>query len=263
MVDVVRFGWTGEMGAHAPIILATGLWLLFITAKERQVEFERPRAMSAIAVLAILLPLYAAARITQITEVEGFLMYACLIAALYSVIGPRGIKALWFPLLYIAFIFPPPETIVTMVTFPMKLWISQSAVSALGFVGYPIGGQGVTINIGQYQLLVAAACAGLNTIISLSAISLFYVYVRHRADLLYVGILAVLIIPVALFANFLRVLILILLTYHFGEATGQGFMHDFAGLFMFVIALGVMFVLDAAVHPIYQAKRKAVPTNGR
>ena len=49
--------------------------------------------------------------------------------------------------------------------------------------GQPIGGAGVTIQIGQYQLLVAAACSGLNSIISLSAITLFYIYIRHQADL--------------------------------------------------------------------------------
>ena len=244
MKFVIAESWTGETGAHAPIILATGLWLLYITLIKPDIAYERPDARYPIIMLAALLPIYVVARITQIVEIEGYLMYACLIVVLYSFVGLEGIKRAWFPLFYLAFVFPPPESIVAAITLPLKLWISQFAVLALSIVGYPIGAQGVTIAIGQYQLLVAAACAGLNTILSLSAISLFYAYVLHRAEPRYVLLLAALVIPIALFANFVRVLILILLTYHFGEATGQGFMHNFAGLFMFVVALGTMFAID-------------------
>ena len=244
MQFVVSEGWTGETGAHAPIILATGLWLLYHTLANSREAFTAPDPKYPLMMLALALPAYVISRITQIVEIEGYLMYACLIIVLYSFIGLEGMKRCWFPLVYLAFVFPPPETIVAAITLPLKLWISQAAVFALNIVGYPIGAQGVTIAIGQYQLLVAAACAGLNTILSLSAISLFYAYVLHRAQPRYVALLAALVVPVALFANFVRVLILILLTYHFGEATGQGFMHNFAGIFMFAVALGTMFGLD-------------------
>ena len=58
--------------------------------------------------------------------------------------------------------------------------------------------------------------------------------------------------PVALLANFVRVLILILLTYHAGEATAQGFLHNFAGLLMFMIALTTMMGIDAVLKPSLQ-----------
>ena len=121
----------------------------------------------------------------------------------------------------------------------------------LGQLNYPIGGQGVMIYIGQYELLVAAACSGLNSIISLSAISLFYIYVRHQADWRYAALLVLLIVPVALLANFIRVLILILLTYHSGEAVAQGFLHNFAGVFMFAVALIAIYLADEAIRPAW------------
>ena len=52
------------------------------------------------------------------------------------------------------------------------------------------------------------------------------------------------VVPVAIFSNFMRVLTLILVTYYFGEAAGQGFIHDFAGLTVFMIALLLIFGLD-------------------
>ena len=211
----------------------------------------RPRNSLSVLLFAASLALYAFARITQIVELEGYTMYACVLAVLYSLVGMRAMKIMWFPLFYLAFIFPPPEMLVDTVTLPMKVELSKAAVGFLSLLGYPIGGEGVMIYIGQYELLVAAACSGLNSIISLSAIALFYIYVRHQADWRYAALLVLLIVPVALLANFVRVLILILLTYHQGEAAAQGFLHNFAGVFMFAVALIAIYLADEAIRPTW------------
>jgi exosortase len=189
-------------------------------------------------------------------------MYAGLLVALYSVIGGRALKELWFPLLYLAFIFPPPETLVAAVTVPMKMELSRAAVKFLSLLGYPVGGEGVRIYIGQYELLVAAACSGLNSIISLSAISLFYIYLRHQANWRYALLLATLIVPVALAANFVRVIILILLTYHAGEAAAQGFLHNFAGILMFAVALLLIFSLDEGLTRFWRSRQHRKARHG-
>ena len=153
-------------------------------------------------------------------------------------------RLLWFPLFYIAFIFPPPDTLVSLVTQPLKIAISNWAVDLLYLFGLPVGQSGVTIQIGQYQLLVAEACAGLNSLISLTAICLFYVHIRHNLSWRYALLVMVAIFPVAVFANFVRVCLLILVTYYFGEAAAQGFVHNFAGLIMFAVALVTIFGID-------------------
>ena len=127
----------------------------------------------------------------------------------------------------------------------------------LAFVGYPIGYSGVWIQVGQYQLLVAAACSGLNSIISLSVLSTFYIYVRRSGDVLRALLLALFIVPVAMAANLVRVLTLILLTYHAGEAAAQGFLHNFAGMTMFVAALLILFAIDSALGPVIAWLRRS------
>ena len=223
MSFVARESWGTEQGAHGPIVLATGLWLLVRLWPHAMQVAKRPSAIVSFVLLALALPAYAVARITQVVELEGYLVYVVVLIGLYSLIGGAAMRRLWFPLVYIAFIFPPPESIVWAITMPMKIGISKAAVWLLSLLGYPIGAQGVVIYVGQYELLVAAACSGLNSIISLSAITLFYIYLRHEAEWQYAVFLTFLIVPVALIANFVRVLILILLTYHVGEAAAQGF----------------------------------------
>jgi exosortase len=251
MIFVIRQTWTEEQGAHAPIVLFTGAWLLWKQWPEARALCRPPPISRSVILLAVLLPLFVLARITQIVEIEGYLMYGCLLAVLYSVVGAAAIRRMWFPLFYLAFIFPPPETVVAAITNPLKVELSRVAVGLLGLVGYPIAAEGVRIYIAQYELLVEAACSGLNSIISLTAISLFYIYIRHQAEWRYALLLTLMILPVALFSNLLRVLILILVTYYFGEAAAQGFVHEFAGLVMFVAALGAMFVLDEVMRPLW------------
>lgn len=245
MYDVARLTWTTEQGGHAPIIVATGLWLLFRELKATKVKARPGKVLLGGLALAASLLAYMVGRITGIIEMEGLAMYASILSAFYLLIGGALLRALWFPIVYLAAALPPPDTVVALLTQPLKIGISQFAVALLHALGYQIASSGVTIQIANYELLVAAACAGLNSIITLSAICLFYVYLRHRSDVAAFLIVGALIVPVAIFSNFMRVILLILITYYLGEAAAQGFLHDFAGLTVFLVALLSIIGLDS------------------
>lgn len=256
MFGVARENWSTEQGAHGPIVLATALWLFWRRWSEVR-ELARP-GDPRIALIAFLCaaPVYILARIINVIEVEGFMMYGLLLITAYWLIGFAPLRAMWFPIIYLAFIFPPPDTIVAMVTQPLKIGISQAAIDLLYLFGYPIAGSGVTIIIGQYQLLIAAACAGLNSLISLSAIGLFYIYVRHNANWRYALLLMWAIVPVAVLANFIRVLALIMITYYLGDEAAQGFLHGFSGLTMFLFSVLSIMAVDALATPL---RRRLAP----
>jgi exosortase len=84
----------------------------------------------------------------------------------------------------------------------------------------------------------------MNSIIGLTAISLFYIYITHRASWRYAAFLMLFIIPIAVVANIIRITILVLLTYYCGDAVAQGFLHVTAGVVLFALALGLVFLLD-------------------
>ena len=254
MIQVGEFNWTTEQGGHGPIVLATGLWLLFRELKSSQAPRQPGNGIIGALLIAFLLAVYTIARITGILEIEAFAMYGALITGGYLLFGGKLIRSIWFPLLYLALTLPPPDTVVAAVTQPIKIAISQWAVSILHQLGYPIASSGVTIQIAQYELLVAAACAGLNSIISLGAICLFYGYLRHRTNFAAFAVIVASVIPIAIFSNFVRVLILILITYYFGESAAQGFLHDFAGLTMFAVALLTVFVIDSLFTRLFHLR---------
>ena len=245
MFEVATSEWTLQQGGHGPIVVATGAWLLWRELSRTRPPTSPGNLALGTGVLAPMLAVYVLARITGVLEIEAFAMYFALIGAAYLLFGGALLRAVWFPLVYLALALPPPDSVVAAVTQPIKIAVSQSAVALLHWFGYPIAGSGVTIEIAQYQLLVAAACAGLNSIISLSAICIFYSYIRHRSDPKAFAVIALSVIPIATFSNFVRVLVLILITYYFGESAAQGFLHDFAGLTMFTVALMTVFGIDS------------------
>src|SRR4029079_17428150 len=104
---------------------------------------------------------------------------------------------------------------------PLKQWISTIVVSVLYAVGYPIAQSGVMISIGQYQLLVADACSGLHSMFSLSALGTLSVCIGGRKSGVHSAIMRPSILPIAFIANICRVIVLVLITYHLGDAAGQ------------------------------------------
>ena len=254
MIEVAKNNWSTEQGGHGPIVLATGIWLLVREFKQADGLQRRGNVLLGTLALAILVPAFVLLGITGVLELQVVVMYAALVAGAYLLVGGRMLRAIWFPIFYLAFALPPPDTVVATLTNPVKIAISQVAVSLLHFLGYPVGSSGVVIQIAQYELLVAAACSGLNSLITLSAIGLFYVYLRHRSNHRALLLMSLLVVPVAILANFVRVIILILLTYHVSEAAAQGFLHDFAGIATFAAALATMMAIEAVYSRVGDRK---------
>jgi exosortase B len=170
-----------------------------------------------------------------------------LLGAFLIISGLPLVRALWFPLFFLLFMVPLPGFLVDAVTGPLKGYVSALTEQILYFAGYPIARNGVVLTIGQYQLLVADACSGLHSMFSLSAMGLLYLYLMQRTSLARNLILIASILPIAFAANVIRVMILVLVTYHFGDEAGQGFVHDFAGILLFVVGLLFLFLLDGVL----------------
>jgi exosortase len=242
--------WTTPEGVHGFIVLVTGVWLL---AREKEALFRLRSASSAALFWSLLAPTvcaYVFGRAFGFLSLEVAALLAMLVLVGYAYFGLKAIRHLWFPIVYLCFLIPPPGYVIDWLTAPLKTYISVGAVQLLQVFDYPIVREGVMLHIDQYQLLVEDACAGLNSIVSLTALGLFYVYLLYRASWRYSLFLLCWIIPMAVIANFVRVLALVLITYHWGDAMAQGFLHSTAGILMFITALAGIFIVDGLAWPL-------------
>jgi exosortase len=257
LITLAQQTWTAEAGVHGPIVLATGIWLVARRWKE-MLSIRQPGSPVLFWIgTAFLLAAYVFARAFDFLVVEAGALLFELVLIFYLYFGREALARMWFPILYLCFVLPIPGWVIDSITAPLKAYISHTATWMLSQLGYPIVREGVTLYIAQYQLLVEDACAGLNSLISLTAISLFYIYILHNASVRYSLFLMLWIIPAALLANLVRVIILVLITYYFGNAAAQGFLHSTAGLVMFATALLGIFAIDSLMTPIRKALTKA------
>lgn len=242
--DLARGLWNTEEQAHGPFILAVCLYLFW---QKRQVFAEggeAPRTLAGSLTLGFGLLLYAVGRSQEILIFEVGSLIPVLGGTLLITRGWAAVVRLAFPLLFLAFMLPLPGFLVDAATGPLKQNVSVIAENLLYWTGYPVARQGVTLQIGPYRLLVADACSGLHSMFSLLAVGLLYLHLGHYTSWLRRILLFATILPVAFAANVVRVVLLALITYHLGDAAGQGFLHGAAGIVLFVAALGLFFILD-------------------
>lgn len=247
--------WATEEQAHGPIIFALAMWLIY---KKWPVMVDRsagmPSSVMGWPVLIIGLMSYIIGRSQQVYILEVGSFIWMLAAILLIKRGSSGLKVVWFPLFFMLFMIPLPGTLVIMLTMPMKMAVSYMTEHILYWANYPIARNGVILQIGQYQLLVADACAGLQTLLTLEALGLFYLNVVRHTSLFRNVMLAIFIIPISFSANVIRVIALTLITYYFGDAAGQGFLHGFAGMVLFLTALILIVGMDKLLRLIVKAR---------
>lgn len=246
-VDLARSIWASEAQAHGPIIL--GVALFFFWRQHRAIHGLPASPASAgwpAFVFGLLLYILGRSQDILIFEVGSQIV---IVGSLLLIIrGWAALRLAWFPLFFMLFMIPLPGAVVDALTLPMKMAVSQVAEHILYAVGYPIARTGVILQIGQYKLLVADACAGLQTLFTLEALGLLYLNIVRHDSLFRNVALAILIIPISFTANVIRVMVLTLITYHYGDAAGQGYLHGFAGMVLFISALLLIIGVDSVLQ---------------
>lgn len=257
--DLLAGRWSADAQGHELMILAVSLWLI---ARERAALVDlawrhEGRPVAALVWLGAGLLMYLLGRSQQFLRLELLSQVVVAAGLLLGLGGWSALRRCWFALFFLLFVIPLPYSVVLAITGPMKQAVSAIAAWILYLAGYPVGRSGVVVTVGQYQLLVAEACAGLHTMFTLEALGLLYTKLMNYRSAVRNVLLAVLVVPTAFAANVVRVLILMLVTYHFGDAVGQGFVHGAAGLLLFAIALVLILGLDGVLGRVLPERWRA------
>lgn len=248
--------WNEEHNAHGPLVLLVITWLAW---RERGVLAELPERGATVAgsiALAIGLLFYVLGRALEFVYFEAFSQVPVLAGVLLFIYGWRGVRLMWFPLLYLLFLVPLPGVVVDAATGSLKQMVSVIAENLLYQAGYPIARTGVILTIGQYQLLVADACSGLNSMYSLTAMGLLFLYITWDGNWLRAILMLLAIWPIAFAANIVRVITLVLITYYLGDEAAQGFLHGFSGIMLFLVSLFLLFGLHALLGLVTGRRRR-------
>lgn len=244
--------WNSDTQSHGPIVLGIGLWFFYF--KTRQI-LDKPQTFKPAPLLGWPMIILGAGLYligySQSVYIISILSLVFILCGLICIVfGAHIALKYWFALFFFIFLIPWPASVIDTLTQPMKIAVSFAADHLLYALDYPIARSGVILQIGQYKLLVADACAGLNSLFTLEAIGLLYINVINHQAFWRNVLLAVLIVPISFTSNVLRVCTLALITFHMGDEAGQGFLHNFSGMILFLTALILIIVIDSLIQKI-------------
>lgn len=243
-LELAASAWKDDAHGHGPMILAVCLWLLWFDRRRIFEGDAKPDRISGFAFLFLALIAHAFGNSQSIAMLTTLVQPVAFGACLLILHGWGALRRAWFPLFFMLFMVPLPEVVVQFITMPLKQAVSVVTEHVMYAAGYPIGRAGVMLTIGQYQLLVADACSGMNSLLTLESLGLLYMRLMNYTSRSRNIFLAVAIIPTSFIANVTRVIILVLVTYYFGDEVGQGFVHSFSGVVLFGVSLVGIYFID-------------------
>jgi exosortase B len=243
--------WQDAAHSQGPVLLAIALWLgVSLWRRHWRDASWRPLPQPALGwpVLLLGMAMFAVGRSQDFAAFEVGSLVPVLLGITLVLFGAALARRLAFVFVFLVFLVPLPGSLVDALTLPLKIAVSQAADALLHAAGYPVSREGVVLTVGPYRLLVADACAGLNSMFVLEAFGLLYLHlVRHASAWRNVA-MTLLVVPVSFSANVVRVVCLVLVTYHFGDAAGQGFLHQFSGLVLLACALLLLAACDSLLR---------------
>ena len=183
---------------------------------------------------------YFTMRFSLLLVMGGIILY---------LLGKDYFKPLLFPLAFLIFMIPIPSILMDRITFPMQLFASKVAASALYLTGIPVLREGNVMLLANTSLEVAEACSGIRSLISLLALSVVFAYISQKATWKRV-LLVLSTFPIAIIANAARVSGTGILAHYYGDKVAQGFFHGFSGWILFVVAFVCLFAVGGFLSKI-------------
>jgi len=164
-----------------------------------------------------------------------------LIGLQILLLGREVCRVLAFPMFFLFFMVPLPQSFVNVVAFPLQLIAADFAVDTLHLLQIPALREGNIIHLADTQLFVAGACAGLHSLMALGMLAVLFAYYfrKNRTEQVIIVASAV---PIAIFVNAFRVALTGFLAHRMGSAAAEGLIHQTEGVFTFGLAFGLLLV---------------------
>jgi exosortase D (VPLPA-CTERM-specific) len=194
----------------------------------------RPSMFGLAVVIASVLTLIAG-RIGAELFLTRLALLGVLAGSILYVWGRNHLRALGFPFLLLALAIPIPAIIFNQITFPLQLLASRFGEFTISACQIPVLREGNVITLATTSLEVVEACSGIRSLVSLLTLAVVWAYLTQSPMWLRI-VLALSSIPIAIFANGIRVAGTGVAAHFIGPRAAEGFLHTFSGWMVFVVA---------------------------
>lgn len=236
--DLIETWLNHSDNSHGMLVPFISLYLIYLKkdalTKVTTSPFYFGGVLLVICMLGYLISLIGAVSFTA--RVFFILSLICL---LLFTLGTKLVRLILFPLIFLLFMVPVPDSIIALVSLPLQNLATTISAQIIKLISIPVLQEGNMLYFAQAQLEVAQACSGIRSIVSLTMLSLIFAYLSKLKITLKITLL-ISAIPIAMLANIIRVSGTGILAHMFGGDIAEGFLHDFSGLAVFAFGFLVL-----------------------
>ncbi len=277
LVKLGRDWWSDENYSHGllvPFVIGLIIWREWDTIKtiEKRPSLVLGAGMVAVAMLLLVAGTLGSELFTQ--RISFVLMLAGVTVCLF---GTTLARLLATPLALLLLSIPIPQIVFNRIAFPLQIWASQVAVWGIRLFEVPTLRKGNVIDIlprGSTQTIsleVVEACSGIRSLMTLVVLALILAYFTRRtegrliggfagSDLVRAVTLMISAVFIAVLTNAGRVTATGIFTYYYGKQATESTIHEASGLFVYVIALGLLIGLNTLLKKVIRRSETGLET---
>lgn len=255
LVRMVVQWWQDPDYSHGFVVPIFVVYLLYLKRRELRKISVEPNNLGYLLMITAIGLLLAGTLGAELFVSRSSLLFL-LAGMILFFVGWKMLRAVAFPLLFLGLMIPLPALIYNQVTFPLQLLASRLASNSIELLGIPVLREGNVLVLPNYSLEVVEACSGIRSLMSLIALAVAYGYFVERRLWARIALI-VLMLPIAVASNALRVVGAGVLTYFWGPHSAEGFFHLFQGWLIFISAVVCMLLVHWLLSHAIPFSRKA------
>lgn len=239
--------------SHGPLVPLVSLYFVYRQRDQLKAIPASPNHAVGIGLLVAACLMVLTGDLLGFRIVPQLAMLVMVMGLLVSFWGVARVRCLWFPIAFLLFMIPIPQSITQAQSLHLKLLASEGAVRMAQFSQLPVIRDGSFIMFPDDRLLVGEVCGGLRSLIALLALGAIVSYISGAAAWARVALFAIA-GPVAIFANMLRIFFLCVVTHFWGSETASGRVHDLSGILIYATAIGILMTAEYAFRRVAPPK---------
>ncbi|MCK4377963.1 MAG: exosortase [Deltaproteobacteria bacterium] len=242
---LVSFWSLSEDYSHGFFIVPIAGYILW-RKRSRLAALPQRTSMVGFFLLFCSLVVYALSYYAEVKTIASLSIITTLAGCVLFLYGPAILKEVAFPLCFMLFMIPLPGQIYSSITIPLQLIVSKASVGLLSAAGVPVLRDGNVMHLPDHTFEVVQACSGLRSLVTLLTLSTIVAFLALKSNILR-AVLIICAVPTAVLVNIIRVTLMILVYHFWGYDLLEGTVHSISGLFIFLLAIAIIFLTMGAL----------------
>lgn len=234
--------WTMSVWHNAHGLLVPPVVAFLVYHELKRFKGSPPRASGwgfVLLVPALMLHALDAGMHTQVLSAASIVVALPGLSLL--LLGVERTRAILFPLVFLAAALPIPLGMTEQIHMQLRVIATVATGWVVQMLGIPVFVEGTTLHLAAGPLQVSDACSGFSTLYAAAAVAFLTAHSastwRQRALVLLSAA------PLAIGANVLRIVTLVVLVVWQGAEVLETFLHPLSGMMTFALALPIIFWL--------------------